>query len=227
MAIKPEVLDALLEAGASAEMIVAAIKADMRKEDERRESKRANNADRQQRHRDRRKSRKDNAHNALPDVIPPIDRTHTPSSDISPDGENQNDAPRSKPQVFPKPDWAEDQVWADWLEIRKGKRCRNTATAHAAFLADIAKHSSDDWPPGRLLAYAVARSWASIHPPDESPRNGQSSRLSSVPQAPSNRGARPDPCLDMLRAARAAQDTPGDFGTDLPTWTALPAIGSG
>lgn len=87
MSIKSEVLDALLAAGASAEMIVAAVKADMAEDEARREAKRANNAERQQRFRDKRKSRKNNARNALRSVTPPIDNNHTPS-DISPDGES-------------------------------------------------------------------------------------------------------------------------------------------
>lgn len=207
----------LAEKGLTLEEVIEFARLAERKKD-------ATNAERQARYRAKRKDGKVTRYSN--GVTPPIDRTHTPS-DISPSGENQNDRARAKPEPFPKPDWAEDQVWADWLEIRKSKKCRNTATAHAGFLADIAKHSDDDWPPGRLLEYAVARSWASIHPPDEGRPNGQPARISRLPQPADNRGARPDPCLDMLRAARAAQHSPGDPGTDFPAWPALPALGTG
>lgn len=225
MTIKPEVLDALLAAGASAEMIVAAVKADMRQAEELREAKRAGNAERQQRWRDKRTSRKSNARNALRDVTPPIDRTHTPS-DISPDGENQNS--RGEPNPFPRPVWADEQVWADWLDTRKQKKARNTATAYSGFLADIAKLANDQWPPGRLLEYAVRRSWAGIFEPKEGyPTSEQHPRNVSVLPAANSRGTRPDRCLDMLRAARSAQDSTGDLGDDFGTWSSLPAIGSG
>ncbi len=95
MTISPAVLDAMLAAGCSAEQIVAAVKADLLEAEVRKDAKRAGNAERQQRFRDSRKARKsgarndDNARNALRDVTPPIDNTHTPSPDISPDGESQ------------------------------------------------------------------------------------------------------------------------------------------
>ena len=50
--------------------------------------------------------------------------------------------------------------------VRKGKG-KNTATAYTGFLADIAKLANDEWPPGRLLAYAVKKSWLGIYEPKE------------------------------------------------------------
>lgn len=105
---------------------------------------------------------------------------------------------RAKPNPFPKPEWADSQVWADWLEVRKAKRAKNTATAHAGFLRDIAKATDDDWPPGRLLEHAVARSWLSINRP-EGFSNG---RLPYQNGSGSLRGSRPDPALDMLYQAQ-------------------------
>ncbi|MDB5705029.1 MAG: hypothetical protein JWN66_2145 [Sphingomonas bacterium] len=51
--IDPAILDAMLAAGASAEVIVAAVKADAARDDARREAQRAGNARRQRRYRDR------------------------------------------------------------------------------------------------------------------------------------------------------------------------------
>ena len=67
MTIDPAVLDALLAAGASAEMIVAAVKADAAIETERKASKRAGNAERQRRFKAKNKP-EGNAGNALPAV---------------------------------------------------------------------------------------------------------------------------------------------------------------
>jgi hypothetical protein len=51
MALKPEVLDALVAAGATADMIVAAVKADLAQEEARKVARRTKDAERQRRHR--------------------------------------------------------------------------------------------------------------------------------------------------------------------------------
>ena len=84
MSLSPAVLDAMLEAGCTAEQIVAAVKADAAADDARREAKRAHNAERQRRFKARRRGENgdevgDNAGNALPSVIA-LDKKapHTP-----------------------------------------------------------------------------------------------------------------------------------------------------
>lgn len=72
-----------------------------------------------------------------------------------------------KADPFPKPDWADPQVWSDFLANRKAKRCQNTATAYRRFLSDIDDNACEDWPPGRLLELAAAKGWAGIFPPRE------------------------------------------------------------
>lgn len=211
MSLNAAMIQAMVDKGLSAQDIADIAKAGEAKVDR-------TAAERQARHRAKR-----NAVTSRGD--PPIDRTHTPS-DISPDGENQNS--RGEPNPFPRPVWADEQVWADWLDTRKQKKARNTATAYSGFLADIAKLANDQWPPGRLLEYAVRRSWAGIFEPKEGyPTSEQHPRNVSVLPAANSRGTRPDRCLDMLRAARSAQDSTGDLGDDFGTWSSLPAIGSG
>jgi hypothetical protein len=77
MSISPEVLDAMLAAGCTAEQIVAAVKADAAVGETRRATKRENNAERQRRFRQR------NARNALRDVTerdaPPPDKERSPT----------------------------------------------------------------------------------------------------------------------------------------------------
>ncbi len=71
---------------------------------------------------------------------------------------------RVRTDAFPRPDWAEPSVWADFLENRKRKRLTNTATAHKGFLEDIARNTDPHWPPGRLLEAATRRGHGAIYP---------------------------------------------------------------
>jgi hypothetical protein len=80
---------------------------------------------------------------------------------------------------FPRPWWADKQVWADWMKVRSRKGGVNTITAHNGFLADVAKHADAEWPPGLLLSLAVSKSWLSINRPHGKPANAR-------PQSPSN-----------------------------------------
>lgn len=134
-------------------------------------------AERQARYRDRKRN------GVTSRRYPPIDNTHTPG-DISPDGENHQGRAKKR-DVFPKPDWADPEVWADWLDVRKAKKARNTATAHKQFLADIEKLADDEWPPGRLLEHAVSKSWAGIYDPREK-RNGTGIRTGRANRAGSS-----------------------------------------
>lgn len=100
-----ELMKAMADAGAPFEAILIAVQALEAKDAEiaAREAeiaqKRAGNAERQQRFRERRNERKEagstrrvtrNAtHNVTRNVTPPIENNHTPSPDISPDGESQ------------------------------------------------------------------------------------------------------------------------------------------
>lgn len=97
MSLSPATLDAMLAAGCTAEQIVTIVKAELfaeqQVEEARKATARESNAERQQRFRDRRKEAKSgrNKSNALRAVTPPIDNTHTPIPDISPDGESQSE----------------------------------------------------------------------------------------------------------------------------------------
>ncbi|HET7154973.1 MAG TPA: helix-turn-helix domain-containing protein [Hyphomicrobiaceae bacterium] len=83
----------------------------------------------------------------------------------------------AKPNDFPKPDWADPQVWADFLKNRKIKKCNNTATAYKSFLDDIDRLTDAEWPPGRLLQFATAKGWAGIYDPrNQDARHGSGPR---------------------------------------------------
>lgn len=84
MTIKPEVLDALVAAGATAEMLVAAIKADAAKDEAKKAESRVKAAERQRRHR---LSRVTNANIDVTERDTPLDgppSPHTPQPPLNP-----------------------------------------------------------------------------------------------------------------------------------------------
>ncbi|WP_232313715.1 hypothetical protein, partial [Sphingobium sp. TCM1] len=134
--------------------------------------------------------------------------------------------PARKADDFPKPEWADPQVWADFMLNRKRKRMTNSATAYRGFLRDIEKHTDADWPPGRLLEHAAAKGWASINAPENQDIRHAAHAQSYVRQGVGNlRGPRPEPAIDMLRQAQAdlANDSGEGEGFDRETWPSLPS----
>lgn len=193
MSLSPAVLDALLAAGATAEMIVAAVKAEMAGQEERADAKRAKDAERQRRSRANR-----NGHIVSRDVtvtecdvtekdplsLPPNEKisnppTHTP----------ENNIPTRKGPIFVCPENVDPGVWADFLKARKTKGSTNSATAYAKVLRDIAAVSATTGePPGRVVEVAAERGWASINDWTENrgnPQNGTANR-----KTPANRDRR-------------------------------------
>lgn len=147
-------------------------------------------AERQKRYRDRLRNER-NERDVTSDVTTPLP---SPSPSFPPDPQTnptpahpRDGIPRArKADDFPKPEWADPQVWADFMTNRKAKKARNTVTAYRGFLSDIDKHTSPDWPPGRLLEHAAAKGWAGIYEPDKQDRNhGSGSR--PVQQSPDGR----------------------------------------
>ena len=103
--------------------------------------------------------------------------------------------PRAR-EAFPRPEFADPQHWADFLQNRKRKKLPNTMTAHAKLLRDIAKLSDDDWPPGKLIEYAAAKGWGGIYDPREQEDHH------AKPQFTSNRPPAKRSSLDAIIAAR-------------------------
>lgn len=85
---------------------------------------------------------------------------------------NGSHHPARKRDDFPKPAWAEAQVWSDFLANRRRKKLANTPTAHKAFLDDIARLTDDAWPPGRLLSVATGKGHGAIYPSIKEIPNG-------------------------------------------------------
>lgn len=158
MTIKPEVLDALLAAGATAEMIVAAVKADLASEAERVERKRANNAERQRRFKAKNKQvTEDNAGNALPGVTPSLSRPLSPQPPLTPTHTHPEYNTRARKGPVPaKPEGVSSQTWADFLALRKQKRADLSQTALAGIEREAVKAG---WSLESALAECVARGW--------------------------------------------------------------------
>lgn len=144
MALDPAVLDALLAAGATAEMIVAAVKADAAKDEARKAARRANNAERQRRYKARhREEVTDNdAGNALPRVS---NVTPSPSLSSPQTPQQTHPHPDNKPRtrkgasIPAKPDEVSEQVWRDFLIHRKEKDAPVTETVIDGYRAEAAK----------------------------------------------------------------------------------------
>lgn len=204
--IAPEVIDAMIAAGASAEVIAAAWKADLAKEEAKVEDRRAKDRERQRRHRASRNvavtacDSTDAPPAALDKETPP-----TPPKEINPTTPRTHEG-RGR-EAFPRPDWADRQVWSDLLANRRKKNLANTASAHRKLLADIAKLVDEDWPPGRVLEAAVSRGWGAIYASckDESDDGRNANRASGNGNGGRLGGPRPDPTLALVRSAVAAQ----------------------
>ena len=150
MAIDADILRAMAAAGASIEVIIAAVEADAVKEQARREAKRENNAERQRRFKAKRKGRApSNAGNALPSVTPPIEEIIPPvSSD-----EETSAARKSKPG---KPEDVTEQTWSDFTDLRKTQKAPVSATAIAGIRREADKAG---WTLEAALAECSARGW--------------------------------------------------------------------
>ena len=93
--------------------------------------------------------------------------------------------------AFPQPDFADADVWADFLRNRKAKRLPNTATAYRKFIKDIEALADPQWPPGRLLEAIVARGWGAAYDPrPKDYQNGNRNYQDAGGSAAGNRGSR-------------------------------------
>ncbi len=134
-------------------------------------------------------------------------------------------SPRAGNQ-FPRPEWADKQVWADFMANRKAKRFPSSATAYAKFLSDLARWQDSEWPPPRLLEHAAGKGWGGIYNPREEDLRGHP-RQPTTQQSNGLRGTRPDPSLDLLRAAEAEERAERDQAAYRGAGTEIPALRTG
>jgi hypothetical protein len=215
MSLSAAVIDALVAAGATVDQLAAAMKADCAereaKEAARLEEKRAGNAERQARFRNRHRA-ESNEDNALPNVTERDSVTSGPSLDKSPQTPKINPTPHVHGEGAPAhtrgadwacPDGVDPGHWRDFRANRRRKSLATTPTAYAHQLKLIEKFACDEWPPGRLVEKAAEKGWGTIVDPSEyeTPRNGN--RTANRPEQPAN------PMLAALQRRRAAEPGPG------------------
>lgn len=136
MSLSADVLDALLAAGATAEMIVAAVKADMLEHERAVTEKRAKDADRQRRHRMSRNVTQ--CHSDTADTLDKEVSPHTPLQEINPN------LPPIVPQIDPVPG-----AVAEWNAMagRHGlaKVAKVTGRRRAAIRKRIDEFGAERW----------------------------------------------------------------------------------
>jgi len=119
------------------------------------EKKRDNtNAERQARHRAKRKGNGRYSNG----VTPPNDIDILTPHEVS-------EAKASSPRPWACPEGVDPGHWADFRRNRKTKRCTDSETAYRAQLRELERLADDEWPPGRLVQFAAERGWASINDP--------------------------------------------------------------
>lgn len=124
---------------------------------------RSKGAERQARYRERHKASQSvtSDENVTPTPFPsPPNENNLPPPTHTP----ENITTRAKAEIFPRPDFAEPQLWRDFLANRKTKRLTNTAAAHDKLLRDIDRESArTGWPPGDVLRACVERGWGAVY----------------------------------------------------------------
>lgn len=153
MGLTASMIDAMVASGCSAEQMAAIMKADLEEQEKGRiarlEAQRAGNAERQQRFRDKRVTRR-NRSNALRAVTPPIEEIIPP---VSSSDETQ---PAPKAPGIAKPVGVKDQTWIDFQRVRKAKKAPLTQTAMDGIEREA---SAAGWSMESALAECVTRNW--------------------------------------------------------------------
>jgi len=239
-------LEAMIAAGLTGEQmldIVRGIEADAKPKDR-------TGAERQARHRDKMRAERD----AVTRDITRGTVTAAPSP-LAPPLKSPPDPQKITPPISPQPivvetrdpfDILQDviEVIADdvkkklpapvgvdrgqWTAFRKQRKKALTDRAYLMICKKLSTLAEDGWPPGDMIDRAIERGWETVFEPKDN-RNGLS-RQPATPPGNNLRGSRPDPCVDMLRAANAelAEEAAGRHsGASGEAWLALPSIGSG
>lgn len=158
--IRPEVLDALLAAGATAEMIVAAVKADAAIEASRLTERRTKDADRQRRHRRSRRV------TVTPCDAPLNDNSSNPPSE--PEGSKEIKVSRKKVLSIQVPEWMPPEAWLAMVAMRKGMRGGSFTDAAAKLLISrIDELRGQGHCPEKLLNKAVLNGWKTVYPAED------------------------------------------------------------
>jgi hypothetical protein len=172
LSLNAAMIQALVDKGMSAQDILDIAKASEVKLDR-------TAAERQARYRDRKKGKR-NAVTSRRD--PPIERDHTPCSEISSDDEIQNNAPVCvRDDDWPAiPDWVDPTAWNGFLDMRREKRAWPTAHAIDLLLAALTKWRAKGHDPTEILNTSTACNWTGLFEPKDR-KNDRSNAFSAKP----------------------------------------------
>jgi hypothetical protein len=120
-------------------------------------------AERQARHRAKKKAAPRNAVTSRRD--PPIERIHTPGSDISPDGENQNERAIRDVDWPDLPDWLPPKPWNAFLAMRDRKGKWPTPDAVGLIVGKLDRWRAQGHDPGEVLNNSTENAWTGIFEP--------------------------------------------------------------
>lgn len=120
-------------------------------------------------------------------------------------------SPRAK--FAPPPNVSKDQ----WAAFRAQRKKPINERSYTLLCNKLLKLSEDGWPPGDMIDLAIERGWETVFAPRTQNHGHSASNVTSL------RGSRPDPALDLYRAACAAEDREDN----LRAGPSLPALGSG
>jgi hypothetical protein len=183
MSLSAAVLNALANAGASREQLLAAMNADIAEREAeaaaKLEKKRRGNRERQVRKRERDSNASSrvtavterDARDTPPDVSPKENK-QTPSLPPVEVSEPSGSSPQQRPWVLPI--GVSLQVWTDFLGNRKRKRLGTSATAWKHFQDDLKRVASQTGiPPPKLIEQCTAKGWGAIYDPGEDNGHGR------------------------------------------------------
>lgn len=200
-----ELMQAMMDAGAPVDAILIAMRA-LDEKDALIAARRASDRDRKRKQRGTVTGQSRDVDGTVTDeILPPLSPPKVfpePLSNTPPISPQPTTVAARKAEPFPKPEWADADVWADLLINRKRKNLPNTASAHRKLLNDIGKLTDDNWPPGRILEAAVSRGWGAIYAGCKDDEDGRTITRANYRSAS---GPKPDPTLAIVRAAIAAQ----------------------
>jgi hypothetical protein len=123
-----------------------------------------------------------------------------------------------KRDQFPPPPGVSDQIWQDFLDSPNRKKAGMSSTAYSGVCNRLNELAEHGFPPGEMVALAVEQGWKTVKL--EWVQNNERSQANRGNNGRMG-GPRPDPTLELLRAARAAQ-RPSDRDHDQAR-LALPA----
>lgn len=229
MSLTREMIDAMVAAGVTVEVLAAAIKADLAARENQVSAKREKDAERQRRHRERNAVSR---HVTVTGCDSVTDPSLSPAPFLSPQTPQTNPHPHTHPDKqsrarkgadFPMLDCTDAETWADFLRNRKTKRLPNTASAHRKLETDLAAMSArTGWPPGKLFAACVERGWGAIYDPRDKvdERNTRNTAQTGGSLAAPN--GRPMGRTEAAARAAAGMVGPGKPGGDHAGPSALP-----